>query len=57
MHRYDADKPIGHGSFADVFRSCVSDGDSEVHVALKIHRYKLDEMSVKGVLQEDTILR
>ena len=52
--RYDASKPIGRGSFADVFKCTLSNGET---VALKIQRDKLNTKNVTDVLLEDRTLR
>lgn len=50
-------KPLGRGSFADVYRSKVSGPEGEVTVALKIQRDNLNSKSVTDVLLEDRTLR
>ena len=51
--RYDPSKPIGRGSFADVFRCTLGTGE---HVALKIQRDKLTTRNVSDVLLEHRTL-
>ncbi|XP_025106722.1 uncharacterized protein LOC112571715 isoform X1 [Pomacea canaliculata] len=55
--RYDASKPIGRGTFADVYTSSIATQEGNLTVALKIQREKLTSKNVSDVLLEDRTLR
>ncbi|KAK7481782.1 hypothetical protein BaRGS_00026929 [Batillaria attramentaria] len=56
--KYDMTRPLGTGSFADVFRSKVPGPEGQsIPVALKIQREKLTPKNVTDVLLEDRTLR